>query len=74
MGKLSMMKRVRMTEEMALEIEAIGLLEHRNFCDQARVFIDEGLAAYKRKHKRPIGEKKELLRPVVASRGLEKTA
>jgi hypothetical protein len=61
--KLTEKKRVRMSASMAKEIETIAELEHRHFQDQARLFLELGIEAYRASGKGPMSAKKRLMTP-----------
>lgn len=73
-GKLTEKKRVRMSESMAKEIEMIAELERRHFQDQARVFIELGIEAYREQRKGPRVAKRRLMTRVDARRRTEGAA
>lgn len=72
--KLTEKKRVRMSASMAREIEIIAELEHRHFQDQARLFIELGIEAYRSSGKGPMGAKRRLMTPGDAPRRTEGAA
>jgi len=73
-GKLISKKHIRMTEEMAREIELLADLERRNFQDQARVLCELGLQVYRQQGNAANAGKRRLLSAVDSRRRTEGVA